>query len=178
MDFLPSTFPQGSSRRQFSFRENSCLCIRVHVQIWRKTDLCHLCLERLCPFPHIGASGVESGLNYHKPALFLVVGLWLLITITRLTSLLRTVPHTQVVKTLCCFVSVETTDAGYSGPNAPVANRHSCYCSVARGVSIERHFQYVRLYSVDWKGYGRKEPGIIGAYAWRKLRKPRKTALI
>ena len=130
MDFLQSTFPQGSSRRQFSFREYSCLCIWVHVQMWRKTDLCHLCLERLS-LPHIGTSGVESGLNYHKPALFLAVGLWLLITITRLTSLLRTVPHTQVVKTLCCLVVVETANAGDSVSIAPVANCHSSECSVA-----------------------------------------------
>ena len=81
--------------------------------------------------PHIGASGVESGLNYHKPALFLAVGLWLLITITRLTSLLRTAPHTQVVKTLCSFVAVETTNAGDAVLTAPVANCHSSGCSVA-----------------------------------------------
>ena len=83
------------------------------------------------PSPHIGASGVESGLNYHKPALFLAVGLWLLITIIRLTSLLRTVPHTKVVKTLCCFVAVETTNAGDSVFIAPDANCHSSDCSVA-----------------------------------------------
>ena len=119
MGFLQSTFSKGSSRRQFSFRENSCLCIWDHIQIWRihiqRTDLCHLCLERLCPPPlpphNIWASGVASRLNFHKPALFLAVGLWLLITITRLTSLLRTAPHTQVVKTLCCFVAIETTNA-------------------------------------------------------------------
>ena len=104
------------------------------------------------PSPHIGASGVESGLNYHKPALFLAVGLWLLITIIRLTSLLRTVPHTKVVKTLCCFVAVETTNAGDSVFIAPDANCHSSDCSVALGVSIERHSQCIRLYSVDWKG--------------------------
>lgn len=80
--------------------------------------------------PHIGASGVESGLNYHKPALFLAVGLWLLITITRLTSLLRTVPHTKVVKTLCCFVAAGTTNAGDSVSIAPAANCHSSDCSV------------------------------------------------
>lgn len=139
---------------------------------------CVLNFHVLSPPHNIGASGVESGLNYHKPALFLAVGLWLLITITRLTSLLRTMPHTKVVKTLCSFVTVETTNEGDSVLIAPVANCHPSDCSVAWGASIEIHFQYVRLYSVDWKGYGWKESGITGAYAWSKLRKPWKPAFI
>jgi hypothetical protein len=83
------------------------------------------------PPPHIAASEVESGLNFHKPALFLAVGLWLLITITRLTSLLQTVSHTQVVKTLCCSIAVETTNAGDLVPTAPVVRCRSRDCCVS-----------------------------------------------
>ena len=128
---------------------------------------------------NIGASGVGYGLNYHKPALFLAVGLWLLITITRLTSYLRTVPpHTQVVKTLCSFVAVETSNEGDSVLTGPVANCHPSDCSVAWGVSVEVHCRYISLSSVGWEGYGRKESGVTGVYAWSMLRKPRKTAFI
>ena len=108
------------------------------------------CVLNVCvPPPHIGASGVDSGLNYHKPALFLAVGLWLLITITRLTSLLRTAPHTRVVKTLCCFVAVETTNAGDSVSIAPVAYCHSSDRTVDRLCGL-----VVRVSAYRYRGLG------------------------